>query len=268
MRSETPPRRRRKRGARLALAYALRGLIALTLLAVAALMVCGVLYLAEHLSPEEPETLKDAIAPGDTNTQQDPVSPPPDDANVPDDNSDETPERIDAVVVLDPGHGGVQPGCEFEGVLEKDIALSVARLTAEALRERGAQVILTREGDEDVSLEDRCRIANEAGADVFVSIHCNSYTEDTSVRGLEGYYHGDPEGQALAEAILYAADSLSITTRHVRDENYQVLRDTEMPSALIEVGFMSCPGELELLKSEEYQRTLARAIADGIAAHF
>lgn len=63
-------------------------------------------------------------------------------------------------------------------------------------------VTLTRENDTDVTLDERCRFANDTGADLLVSIHCNSYTEDTSISGFEGYYHNGTKGQRLAEYIL------------------------------------------------------------------
>lgn len=113
------------------------------------------------------------------------------------------------VVVLDPGHGGSSPheGAHGRnGLVEKDIALAVARRTRTALEAAGATVVLTREGDDDVSLAERDRIANEAGADLFVSIHCNSMrrSEDRRVtRGVETYFLSpdptDAEARMLAQ---------------------------------------------------------------------
>lgn len=151
-------------------------------------------------------------------------------------------------------------------MLEKDSTLAVTMFAAEKLRAEGVTVILTREDYTDVFLNERCRIANDVGADLFVSIHCNSYTEDTSVRGFEGYYHNGTKGQRLAEYILEAAGALGVKTHNVKDENFQVIRDTTMPAALMEIGFLSNPAERVMLQSEEYQNTIAQAIADGVMA--
>lgn len=254
MNPDVPRNKKKKRGVRLAIAYAMQALIALLALTLISLLVCGVMYVHEHLAQDPAEGTQK----GDT--AADPVvshgkeeEPKP-----------EGPVDSSCVVVLDAGHGGIQPGCVLDGVLEKDITLAVALLTAEKLRTMGVTVILTRETDMDVSLEERCRIANDADAALFVSIHCNSF-EDTSISGFEGYYHDSADGKRLAEYIMNAADALSIKTRNVKDENYQVLRDTAMPSALMEIGFLSNPNERAELQTADYRNTIAQAIADGIA---
>ena len=251
----TPPQqRRKKRGVRLAVAYALRGLIALLALTLVVLLVCGILYVKEHLVPPTDNGSTETLDTGKDTTNEEAES-----TSQPQSPTDEY------TAVLDAGHGGIQSGCAFDGVLEKDITLAVTLLAAEKLRAEGVTVILTREDDTDVSLEERCRIANDASADLFVSVHCNSY-EDSSVCGFEGYYHNGTKGQRLAEYILAAANALGVKTRHVKDENYQVIRDTTMPAALMEIGFLSNPSERAELQSEEYQNTIAQAIANGVLA--
>ena len=247
-----PPQRRKKRGARLAVAYALQGLFALLAVLLVALLICGVLYVRERLlsksDGEDQPKGENFTDTGGEATWSDPAT-----------------EAVEAyTVVLDAGHGGVQSGCAFDGVLEKDITLAVTLLAAEKLRAEGVTVILTREDDTDVSLDKRCRIANDVGANLFVSIHCNSYTEDTSVSGFEGYYHNGTKGQRLAEYILEAANALGVKTRNVKDENFQVIRDTTMPAVLMEIGFLSNPAERNELQSEEYQNTIAKAISNGV----
>lgn len=246
-------------------AYALQGIGILLCLLLITLLVCGGLYMREHLAgppegfaassedsrgiSEHPGSISEVEEPEKTD-----VLPPP---QVPG-------GKMEYTVVLDAGHGGEDAGCSFSGALEKDITLAVTLLAAEKLRAEGVTVILAREGDEKVSLDDRCRIANNAGADLFVSIHCNSYPEDTAVCGLEGYFHDDTRGERLARHIMNAAGALSVKTRHVRDENYQVLRETTMPAALMEIGFLSNPSERQQLQTAEYQETIAQAIADGV----
>ena len=245
--------KRKKRGGKLVIAYALQCIIFFVMALIIALMVCGVLYIKEHLayvsdrkiSSENTET--DGTASSKTSVI--PATPI-------------ISEEI--TVVLDAGHGGIQSGCEFDGVLEKDITLSIVLLLQEKLESEGVTVILTRDDDEDVSLSRRSEIANSVGADYFVSIHCNSYEYDSSVKGFECYYYQSNKSKNLADAITLSADKHLISTRKVKEENYAVLRDTEIPAVLIETGFMTNAQERTQLVSLEYQELLAEAIADGI----
>lgn len=168
------------------------------------------------------------------------------------------------VIVLDAGHGGVQPGCVAGEILEKDITLAVTLQLESQLEEMGYSVVLTRDGDADIELAERADIANRAQAECFVSLHCNWYEEDSSVSGLECYYFEEEDSKRLATLITESTDSQSIHTRDIKEEDFQVLRETEMPATLIEMGFMTNPEELELLLSEDYQEKLAAAIANGV----
>lgn len=143
----------------------------------------------------------------------------------------------------------------------------VSLLLKEQLQKAGLTVWMTRDTDQDVSLEDRCAFANGLGADLFVSIHCNS-CEGPSICGLESYWYSDARGRVLAGKVLQAVAARSIQTHGMREENYQVLRDTDMPSTLLEIGYMTCPEELRWLQTPDYQQRLAEAIAEGIVDMF
>lgn len=175
------------------------------------------------------------------------------------------PKKI--TIFLDAGHGGTDPGCGFDNVYEKDITLSVTLALKEKLEGIGIKVVLTRADDQTVNLDDRCVIANASGADLLVSIHCNSFTS-ASVKGFEGYYRDeDPDGKRLAELVLSAAESDSrITTRNVKEDTFRVLRKTTMPAALFEIGYLSNQTERADLNTGEYQAAIAQAIFDGIVA--
>lgn len=168
-------------------------------------------------------------------------------------------------VVLDAGHGGAQPGCVIGDLQEKEISMAITQRLKTRLEQMGFDVVLTRGDDMDVGLSERAQIANQAEGDCFVSIHCNSYVDD-SISGLECYYYRSEAGAQLAEAIATATEASEIDTRESKEGNFQVLREADMPAVLIEVGYMTNPAELELLASEEYQQTLASAIAEGIGA--
>ena len=172
-------------------------------------------------------------------------------------------------VTLDPGHGGSSTGAVYGGVRESELNLAIARRTARLLEAEGITVLMTRERDEDVSLYDRTRLANRAGTDLFVSIHCNASVTNPSAAGIyTACQSGSRESLRLATLLrlemMRAAGAGDMGTE-ARPE-LAVLRTAEMPAALAECGFMSTPAELELLQDEAHQEKLARGIAQGIMA--
>lgn len=169
-------------------------------------------------------------------------------------------------ICLDPGHGGSDPGAVGpSGVREKDITLAVAQQAAEHLRRHSVRVVLTRERDEDVSLAERCRIANEFGADLFLSVHCNS-ADSAAAHGTETWYMS-AAGEKLAtkvQAELVAA--LGRADRGVKKGNLYVLRNTRAPAALMEMAFVNNPEEEKLLTSGDFRERAAQGLAKGILA--
>ncbi len=182
------------------------------------------------------------------------------------------------LICVDAGHGGSDTGAVgATGTFEKDFNLSIALLLAQDLRDAGLRIVMTRETDilpgADVSeaLHRRAEIANEASANLFVSVHNNAHSDPTS-EGTETFYWGTPEtysveGKLLAEAIqrnlLEAIESVDRGARtHWR--NLVVLAETDMPAALAEVGFVTNPEEEALLKTPAYQAAAAQGIAEGV----
>ena len=182
------------------------------------------------------------------------------------------------LVVLDPGHGGKDPGkVGADEELEKDINLAISLKVREKLEEDGMEVVMTREEDvmlsdgdaDNKKLEDlnsRIDIINEQQPAIAVSIHQNSYS-DPAVRGAQVFYftHSD-KGKQAAEALQ--KELLEFDQENTRDikanDTYYLLKKTEVPTVIVECGFLSCPGEAELLTYEAYQEELAGAIAKGI----
>ncbi|WP_018086493.1 N-acetylmuramoyl-L-alanine amidase [Desulfurispora thermophila] len=169
-------------------------------------------------------------------------------------------------IVIDPGHGGSDPGAVGpNGLKEAHVNLAVALKVAEKLRKAGVEVRLTRTSDVFIDLQPRCDIANSFGADYFVSIHCNS-AGTPEAEGAETYcYKFGGQGEILAKAIqteLIAATGRA--NRGVKTANYYVLRRTNMPAVLTELAFISSPEEERLLGSPDYQEKCATAIARGI----
>ncbi|MBP3313294.1 MAG: N-acetylmuramoyl-L-alanine amidase [Oscillospiraceae bacterium] len=170
------------------------------------------------------------------------------------------------LVVVDAGHGGMDAGAVIGDLYEKDIDLAVALKVKALLQAQNVEVILTREDDSLPSLKDRYTLANESNADLFISLHCNVYTADPDISGLECYHRENaPMGTVFAQNILSATKATGqIRTRSHRAEDYKVLVHSNMPTVLVEMGFMTCPEELAKLTDDAYQQVLAQALVEGI----
>jgi len=191
---------------------------------------------------------------------------------------------LNRVVVIDPGHGGPDPGAVGpRGELEKDVVLEIGRHLAGYLRAAGARAILTREGDEDLSglppdvpdvkaidLKRRVEIAQGARADVFLCIHANS-TPVPHWRGAQTFYRANhPDSARLARCIQRELVRITRRTDRVAlpGPKQYVLDNVTMPAVTVEVGFMSNPEEARLLTDPDYQKLVAWAIFLGTARYF
>ncbi|MCX7926023.1 MAG: N-acetylmuramoyl-L-alanine amidase [Fimbriimonadales bacterium] len=183
------------------------------------------------------------------------------------------------IIVIDPGHGGAQPGARWrEGqtvIEEKTITLAISLHIAELLSREGAKVILTRSEDKAVGLYERTALSNSANAHFFISIHCDSNPRPNSASGTTIYYHkDDADSRALGQAILNEMVKVSgLPSRGVRSDSklYQnglaVLRTSQMPAVLIEVGFLNHSFDRAKLIQPNFQKRIAEAIVKGLKAH-
>lgn len=183
-----------------------------------------------------------------------------------------SPSLADRVIVLDPGHGGSDPGAVGTGGLkEKDVNLDIAKRVYRLLKENtAAQVYLTRDSDRFVSLDARSSMANKLGADIFVSIHINA-AENGRERGIETYaYHSSPKGAwALAWYIQeQLVKELGLRDRGLKAGNFHVIRETRMNSVLLEIGFISDATEETLLAKSSTRERAAQAIFAGIMNYY
>lgn len=170
------------------------------------------------------------------------------------------------LIAFDAAHGGRDPGAVGpSGLLEKEVTLPVAQHAARYAR-GWADVVQTRRGDHYVSLRERCRIANERGVMAFVSIHCNSAKRRTA-KGIETWhFRGSERGLALAdeEQDAITAAFPRRPDRGVKGAGFYVLRNTRMPAALCELGFISTEEGEAFLRLEQTQEEMGRAIAEGL----
>ena len=169
-----------------------------------------------------------------------------------------------AKVVLDAGHGGYDSGAVNGDRYEKDDNLRMAKAVGDILQANGVNVIYTRTGDEYVSLSQRVSTANASDADMFVSFHRNSSTNQDAT-GFENYVapNATSKSQQWARTVYDdVANTNVFANRGLKEANYYVLRNTRMPAMLLELGFLSNSGDNE--KFDANFNTLAQAIADGI----
>jgi len=214
--------------------------------------------------------------------------------------------RLDVrTVVIDPGHGGADPGVAgLAGTVEKDVNLSVAQALARHLRRNDLDVVLTRDDDSHLSLAERAEIANAAGGDLFVSLHCNGWFNE-GAHGIETYFlspaktdwsksveavenrdHADDPGDVefivwdlvqnryisassdLAEVVqAEVTHDMGMPDRGVRQAGFRVLVGAWMPAILLEVGFLTHPEEAAQLARDSYRQRLARAVGDAILVY-
>lgn len=188
------------------------------------------------------------------------------------------------IVVLDPGHGGYDPGAVTrQGVYEKEINLQIAGRVERFLRPSGIRVLLTRDEDEDhvpsgvkggeskkqMDLNYRIALATQAKADVFVSLHVNA-NAGAPKSGAETFYHYKSEkGKYLAEMIQEELIKVPGMNRRIaKPGDFYIINNTSMPGVIVELGYMNNSAELEKLKQTWYQEQLAHAVAKGIGKYF
>ena len=251
-RLQKPTRRRKKRGRALIISYLVRAGMLAALLACVWLAVLGVRACADWIGSMGAD--RTVLA-----AQEEPEAEA---TRLPEEPALLTGPSVQGTVTIDPGHGGIDPGCGEEGALEKDIVLPISMALKELLEQAGVTVVMTRQTDETLSLDKRAEIANAAGSDLFVSVHCNAF--EGAARGMDCYYHKSEQAKALAQLILDKAAELGIKARSVQKNNYQVLWDTDMTAVLVETGFLTDPEECALLSSPDYRRQIAKAIAAAV----
>jgi len=171
-------------------------------------------------------------------------------------------------VVIDPGHGGTDPGAVgINGLRETDIVLEVSKSVSEFLTKKGVKTILTRKHEKTLDLQPRVTKANNSKADAFVSIHANaSRGKRRDVNGLETFYYSGSRGYSLAKNIhkQILLTSLQSPDRGVRRSRFYVIRKTSMPAVLVEIGFVTGMYDAALLRQKAYRDKMSFAIAKGI----
>jgi len=171
------------------------------------------------------------------------------------------------VVVIDPGHGGIDYGAIRSGINEKDITTDVSAKVAKMLRSDGYTVYMTRDEDKTVSLQERVDFSENHNPDIFVSIHVNS-SEGTTATGIETHYYHD-YSIGLAKVVHAAmAKHVNSKDRGLFKSKFYVINHTTVPAILVEIGFISNEEEREDLISEKRKQATAKAIVEGIKNYY
>ena len=183
------------------------------------------------------------------------------------------PSLFGVSLVIDAGHGGADPGMVGDAVLEKDVNLTVVQILSDYCRSAGADVTMIRESDASLSdskradLDERVALTQKAQADVFISLHCNSFVADPSQHGAQVFYAaGNEEGRRLAETLQRAlSQQLGNTERTAlpHADSY-LLKNIDCPAVIVEMGFLSNAAEEEELASPDYQQELGWALFRGL----
>ena len=218
----------------------------------------------------------------------------------------------DFVVMLDPGHGGIDPGAVREGVSEKELMLSIAKAMAEELRRSGVTALLTRDSDVFVALETRVALAHQARADVFISLHADALSQG-GARGATVYtlsqeasdaasahlaarhnrsdiiagvdltgsddqvasvlldlarQETEPRSKALSRSLIEVMTQAGgpMNRRPARQAGFSVLKSADIPSVLVEVGFLSSKRDLANLRDPVWRAVMVSAMADAVLA--
>ncbi|WP_404356551.1 N-acetylmuramoyl-L-alanine amidase [Cytobacillus firmus] len=177
------------------------------------------------------------------------------------------------MIVIDPGHGGSDPGAVAYGLREKDVVLDTALRVKKLLAKTPFQYKLTRETDTFISLNERVNISKRANANTFVSIHANAF--NGSANGTETYYYAAYQNPNTEDSKLLAAkiqnrllDAWNLYDRGVKKGNLHVIRENTMPAVLVELGFIDNKKDNEKLASPAWRQEAAKAVYWGILDYY
>lgn len=190
------------------------------------------------------------------------------------------------IILIDAGHGGFDAGASANGISEKDINLSVAQKLKDIISQNGGTAIMTRDSDTSTADENRSdgssakksdlirrkEMVKECNADIFVSIHMNKFPQE-KYYGAQVFYASSPDdsrylGENIQSALIRNLNDGNTRVAKKAENNIFILKNAEVPSVIVECGFLSNPQEAEKLKSDEYRAKLSSAIYDGICDFF
>lgn len=191
----------------------------------------------------------------------------PDNNNINDNHNNDKEGKTAFKVVIDPGHGGKDNGSTgASGEFEKNFTLSLSKKVEKLLKqEPGIEVFMTRSDDSFISQESRYRpkYANKLNADIYISIHGNTFS-DPNVSGTETFYYHKNSRQLAQTLQKHVVEATGFRDRGIKKKNLFVVKDTNMPAALIEVGYLTNPQDESKMLTDDSQSSVATSIVEGI----
>lgn len=176
----------------------------------------------------------------------------------------------EATIIIDPGHGGKDPGAisADQSIYEKELALNTALLLKSRLEDAGSNIILTRQQDVYVSLDDRVAISHQHQADLFISLHYDAVEEANSMSGTTSYYQVESNLELAQTINKYLITNGPLPNNGVRLANYQVLRENKQPAILLELGYMNHGVDTQVIDTPSYQSTIVEAIYQALGEYY
>lgn len=174
----------------------------------------------------------------------------------------------EATIVIDPGHGGEDPGAEGTYIYEKEVTFKTAEAVAEKLRSAGANVLLTRTSDVYVTLENRAAMSNANNADLFISFHYDSTASGALATGFTTYYYADADIPLANLVDDHLADTLPLQDNGSKFGDFLVTRENTQPALLLELGYMNNDSDVKTFNSDYYRSLVAESIYQALTQYF
>lgn len=176
----------------------------------------------------------------------------------------------EATIVVDAGHGGNDPGAisANQKIYEKDLALNTALLLKSRLEDAGSNVILTRQQDVYISLDDRVAISHQHNADAFISLHYDAMEQANTMSGTTTYYQVDANLELAQTINKYLKTNGPLPNNGVRLADYLVLRENKQPAILLELGYMNHTHDTQVIDTPSYQATIVEAIYQALGEYY
>ena len=174
----------------------------------------------------------------------------------------------EATIVIDPGHGGEDPGAEGTYLYEKEVTLSTAEAVAAKLREAGANVLMTRTTDEYVTLKNRAALSNSSNADLFISFHFDSTAAGTVGTGFTTYYYSDDDIPLANLVNKHLGSDLPLQNNGTKFGDFLVIRENTQPALLLELGYMNNDADVKTFNSDYYRSLVAESVYQALTDYF
>ncbi|WP_317636042.1 N-acetylmuramoyl-L-alanine amidase [Xylocopilactobacillus apicola] len=175
-----------------------------------------------------------------------------------------------ATIVIDAGHGGDDPGAQANDNrhYEKNFSLLYAKELRDQLQTKGTKVVMIRNKDSWVSLEDRVKITNKNQPSAFISLHLDSSKSANEASGITTYYYSEKKDLKLAKTLASQFNGLKIPNRNTNFGNFEVIRENDYPGVLLEIGYINSDSDFAQIRSDSYRQQFISRVVLGLESYF